>query len=518
MNCHKIDFEKTNRFSAFFLDYIKNTEKVKSYFDLYPKIENFKKQIDKKKNFPHRNTLVKVLKQQYQDLKTGPKVKTNIDSLASEKTFTVTTGHQLNIFTGPLYFIYKIITVINTCKKLKEEYPEYNFIPVYWMATEDHDFEEINHLRFNGKWISWETDQKGAVGHFDPSEIRKLFSEIPGLPDFFQEAYNKRSLAEAVRFYVNHLFSTDGLVVLDADHPSLKGLFREVIKDDILNHTAKNIVSQQLDALDKNNYEVDIFPREINFFYLENKIRERIEKENGRFKVLGTDLSFTENEILQLIHDHPERFSPNVILRPLYEETILPNLAYVGGPAEVVYWLPLKPVFEKYDIPFPLVMPRNFAMVIQHNVQKKIEKTGFRSEDLFQKRDVIVKQAVMNFADHDIQLNGQIEKLESLFDQIKDQAKNIDPTLAPHVEAQMAKTKKRLEIIEKKFIRAEKRNQEDKLRQVESVIDYLFPNGSLQERTDNFLNFYIGNADFINDLKECFDPFDYRFHILNYGK
>ncbi|MGK7389637.1 MAG: bacillithiol biosynthesis cysteine-adding enzyme BshC [Candidatus Cyclobacteriaceae bacterium M2_1C_046] len=518
MDCQKIAFEKTNRFSSFFLDYINKSEKVKPYFDLYPDPKNFQKQIDHKKDFPHREVLVNTLKSQYKDLDADPLLTQNIDLLGSPKTYTVTTGHQLNIFTGPLYFIYKIVTVINACRKLKETYPNYHFVPVYWMATEDHDFDEIQYFRLGGKKFIWETDQKGAVGRFDPSSIKALLKDIPGVPDFFKEAYSQKTLAEAVRYYVNHLFGSEGLVVIDADHKAFKKLFTDVIKDDLSQHSAKKKATEQMDVLSKQGYETSIFPRDINFFYLDQQLRERIEKAGEIYKVVDTDISFSEKEILQLIEEHPEKFSPNVILRPLYQEAILPNLAYVGGPAEVVYWLPLKPVFEHFDIPFPMVMPRNFAMVIPHHIQNKIDKTGLMTEELFEGPETLYKKSVKKFTVKEIELNGQITRFEELFNSIKQQALAIDPTLGPHVEAQKEKTKKRLENMEKKFIRAEKRNQSDKLRQVEAVLEFLFPNQSLQERTDNFLNFYLENPDFIKDLINCFDPFDYRFHILNYGK
>lgn len=518
MDCQKIAFEKTNRFSSFFLDYINKSEKVKPYFDLFPEPTNFQKQIDQKKSFPHREVLVNTLQSQYQDLHVDPLVTQNIDSLGSPKTFTVTTGHQLNIFTGPLYFIYKIITVINACRELKEVYPEYHFVPVYWMATEDHDFEEIRYFRLGGKKYVWETDQGGAVGSFDPSSIRSLIKEIPGIPEFFKEAYSQKTLAEAVKYYVNHLFGSEGLVVIDADHKDFKKLFTDVIKDDLTQHSAQEKATEQMDILSKEGYETNIFPREINFFYLDQQLRERIEKVGETYKIIDTGLSFSEQEILRLVEEHPEKFSPNVILRPLYQETILPNLAYVGGPAEVVYWLPLKPVFEHFKIPFPMVMPRNFAMVIPHHIQNKIDKTGLTLEELFEDPETLFKKSVKNFTAKEIELNGQITKFEELFKDIQQKALAIDPTLGPHVEAQKEKTKKRLEIMEKKFIRAEKRNQSDKLRQVESVLEFLFPNQSLQERADNFLNFYLENPDFIKNLMECFEPFDYRFHILNYGE
>ena len=264
--------------------------------------------------------MVKVLKEQYGGLDISQSVSNSINSLSNSKTFTVTTGHQLNIFTGPLYFIYKIVTVINACKTLKQAYPDYNFVPVYWMACEDHDFEEINHFFFEGNKLEWETDQKGAVGRFDPSKLKNIAERLPSGAEFFKDAYSQGTLGDAARTYVNHLFGEEGLVVVDGDNPELKALFSHVIEDDLFIHSAADKVSNTSSALESLGYKTQVYAREVNFFYLEDGVRERIEKTEDGFVVLDTDIRLSNDEMRKLIQEHPERFSPNVILRPLYQE------------------------------------------------------------------------------------------------------------------------------------------------------------------------------------------------------
>jgi bacillithiol synthase len=521
-----LDLEKTNRFPKLFLDYIRGESELKHFYDKYPSVENFKEQIAEKKfSAENRKILCQELTVQYAELATpasrqgwSSEIKENLSLLALPNTFTITTGHQLNIFTGPLYFIYKIVTVINTCRVLSKAYPEYNFVPVYWMATEDHDFAEINHFRLEGKKYQWATDQTGAVGRFSTESIKSLLSEIPGLPDFFKEAYQEKTLAEVVRKYVNHLFGEQGLVVIDADSQDLKGLFKEVITNDIFKNTAKEKVTKCSDKLASMGHNPQVFPRDINFFYLDQNVRGRIEEQNGKFKVVDTALEFSKEEIVNLIETSPEKFSPNVILRPLYQETILPNLAYIGGPGELAYWFQLMPMFKEFKVPFPVLMPRNFGMVVPANILRKIEKADLSWEDVFVRKSELHKKIALENASGQVLLNGQIEEMVKLFLKIKAQAAAIDQSLTAHVEAQSAKTKSNLETIENKFIRAEKRKQADRLRQVDDIIDYLFPNGGLQERTDNFLNFYVTNPKFIDGLIGDFDPFDFRFQILSNGQ
>ena len=520
MRLEKVDFENTNQFSKIFTDYIGNASQLRPFFGKSPSLDSFELQIKEKQlSAAHRKILSQVLTEQYRALSPDQAVIKNIESLSDNNTFTVTTGHQLNIFTGPLYFIYKIVSVINTCKQLKAAYPDYEFVPVYWMASEDHDFDEISYFRLNGKKIQWKTDQTGAVGRMKPKELKSILDSTPGIPKFFKDAYLKQdTLADAVRAYVNHLFESEGLVVLDADDAQLKGLFADIIKDDLISHKANDLVNSQSQKLDESGFKSQVFPREINFFYLKDELRERIVEEKGKYRVLETDIEFTSEEIEKELAQHPERFSPNVIMRPLYQEVILPNLAYFGGPGELAYWFQLKSTFDHYSIPFPILMPRNFALIIPEHIQRKMKKAGCDHLDVFTPKHALMKQLALAHANEEIELNGQKKDILSLFEKIKTQAASIDPTLAPHVEAQQTKTAHTLEAIEKKFIRAEKKKQADRMRQTEEVLDYLFPGGVLQERTDNFLNFYLLNENFVRDLLDIFDPFDLSFNVILHGE
>lgn len=520
MQHHKIPFTDTKIFSSFFLDYIHEKDSLKKFYHRFPTIEAFADQIqEKQKSFSSasRATLQDVLRAQYKELTTSEAVNSNIQALGEKETFTITTGHQLNIFTGPLYFIYKIVSVVNACKKLKEAYPKYNFVPVYWMASEDHDFEEISYFKLYGKKYTWHTEQQGAVGRFDPKTIDSLLKELPGDVSIFKDAYTKYdTLSDAVRYYVNELFGEEGLVVLDADNRQLKAEFTDVIADDLFKHTPKAKVEGTNAALNALGYDTQVFAREINFFYLDNNLRNRIERTDSGFKVVDTELVFTETEIKALIKKEPEKFSPNVILRPLYQEFVLPNLAYFGGPAEVIYWLQLKGVFDHFKAPFPFLIPRNFALVLSGPVARKFAKTDLRMEELFEEKNYLFNDWVQKNTHHDLSLSKELQATNILYEQIKHRAVEIDPTLGPMLSAEAKRTLRSFEKIESKMLRAEKRLHADKLRQIDEVKDALFPNGGLQERSDNFLNFYQQDPNFIQDISKYFDPFDFQFNILSY--
>lgn len=521
MQHKKIPLADTKAFSPFFLDYLEQKETLKPFYLRFPLLENFRDQIrEKGSSFPseNRRTLVSVLRKQYNDLKVHGIVEKNIESLTEAKTFTVTTGHQLNIFTGPLYFIYKIITVINACSRLKEKYPGFHFVPVYWMASEDHDYEEIKHFRLYGTKYTWETNQKGAVGRFTTDGFRELLSGIPGDVALFKEAYTKnKTLADAVRYYVNALFGAEGLVVLDADNPELKEISRHVIEEDILHHVTAGLVNKTNADLAALGYKTQVHCRDINFFFLDNQLRSRIEKRGDRFAVLDTPLLYSESELKKIIDAEPGKFSPNVVLRPLYQEMILPNLAYVGGPSEVVYWLQLRNLFDHFGIPFPMLMPRNFAMVVDHTVERKMNKTGLPLTAFFEDKNFLFNQWTLANSKNSLTVGAERATIQEIYNQLRKRAEAIDKTLGPFTGAEGTRVLNGLERIERRLLRAEKRLHEDKLRQIEAVKDALFPNGGLQERADNFLNFYQQDKEFISKLIARLDPFDYRFNILTYN-
>lgn len=520
MHVHRLPLNETKSFSPFFLDYISQKSELAPFYNRFPLPENFDKQLaEKKAAFPpeQRATLHDALTRQYAGLLKAEAVERNIDALRGEHAFTVTTGHQLNIFTGPLYFIFKIITVINACRELRARYPQYTFVPVFWMASEDHDYEEISSFRLLGKKITWATEQHGAVGRFSTAGLSDIARELPAAAAFFADAYARnKTLAAAVRQYVSHLFGQDGLVVIDGDDVALKKTFALIAGQELFHSRSHSLVEKQNAALEKLGYPAQVFSRPINLFYLADDVRARIERAGDSFVVVDHARRFTEAEIRHELATHPERFSPNVILRPVYQELILPNLAYCGGPAEMVYWLQLKGVFDHAGVPFPILLPRNFAMVLPAPVAKKWEKTGMTWAELFEDKNFLHNQWMLRNTELPLSLGQELSATRTLYDQVQQHAATIDASLVRMVAAAAKRAVDGLETIEHKFLRAAKRHQRDKLQQIDAVKDALFPNGSLQERTDSFLNFYLEDQHFLDRLREHLDPFDFRFTLLHY--
>ncbi|MBI4931245.1 MAG: bacillithiol biosynthesis cysteine-adding enzyme BshC [Bacteroidetes bacterium] len=383
MHSHHISLEKTGQFSKLFLDYVNQDKKLNSFYNYSPSVDSFSQAIKdiSSKKFK-RKLLVEVLQEQYASINHQP---STINQLLDENSFTVCTGHQLCLFTGPLYFIYKIISTLNLAEELKKKYPANNFIPLFWMNGEDHDFAEVNHINLFGKKIEWKRKSGGAVGKFSTAGIAETISELKlvlgdsehatELISLFENAYvNHSDYASATRYLVHELFGKYGLVILDADYKRLKNEFKEIISDDIFNHTNFNFVNETIAQLKNNGYEAQVIPKEINFFLLSKKFRGWID---------AARVQSEPEEWKKKLVEEAERFSPNVVTRSLYQQKILPNLAYVGGPAEISYWLEYKAMFDHHKIFFPVLMPRNFVHI--DNEQKS--ETEIFKEELQERHD-----------------------------------------------------------------------------------------------------------------------------------
>jgi len=532
MKVTQIPFKDTGFFSKTMLDYLEQKEAIQSFYNNFPDSVGFYNQIEEKENsynLQSRLVLVAALKKQYTTAIVSEKTKENIELLKLKNTFTVTTGHQLNLFTGPLYFLYKIICAINLAEELSVKFPNKNVVPVYWMATEDHDFEEINYFNFEGKKVKWSRDfegeDSGAVGRFSTEGLEvvlDVFATQLGssknakyLKELFSKGYLKHSnLADATRYIANELFKEYGLIIVDGDDKALKKRFVPFIKDELENQTSYKEVSKTISKLEE-NYKIQVSPREINLFYLGKNFRERILFENGVYSVNNTDITFSKDEILKEVEENVFAFSPNVIMRPLYQEVILPNICYLGGGGEIAYWFELKAYFEKVNIPFPILLLRNSVQVISEKQQKKLENLHISIEDIFLKQHKLLSKKVLENTAIEIDFNEKIKYLEIHFAELKEVAKKTDISFANAVNAQERKQIKGLENLQKRLIIAEKRRQKDLVERITALQNEILPNQSLEERQRNFSEYYLAYGDsFIKALKKALKPLNLEFTIL----
>ncbi len=523
----RLSYRQSGVFSKIVLDYIDYSDALTPFISSLPTKEGIQKAIESRKKFAtNRELMVQELKKQYSIVKSSGAVQKNIDALLSPDTFTITTAHQNNIFTGPLYFIYKIIHAIKLTHHLNTSLPQYKFVPVYYIGSEDADLNELNHIYLNNAKLVWDTKQTGAVGRMKVDKgFLKLIDVIEGqlavLPQgkealaLVKDCYRLgEDIQTATIKIVNTLFAEYGLIVLLPDNAVLKKQMLNVFKDDLLNQTASAIVEKTSGRLGE-LYKVQAHPREINLFYLFGGLRERIEIRNSKYQVLNSKISFSKEELLVELNDHPERFSPNVILRGLYQETILPNIIFIGGGGELGYWLELKELFDHYQVPYPIHVLRNSFLIIEKKWQDKINKLGFTVKDIFLDEQELIRRLVARDTDKKLQLNGTLFATEQLYEDIKKQAVAIDTTLEKHVDSLKTATLRRLRELEKKMLRAEKRKFSDQQRQIQTIKANLFPQNGLQERNDNLLYYYAKwGKDFIQQLYDQSLTMEQEFVVL----
>ncbi|KAF2519414.1 bacillithiol biosynthesis cysteine-adding enzyme BshC [Flavobacterium salilacus subsp. salilacus] len=522
-----ISYQSSGYFTPLIVDYLNQKENLKPLYHRFPTLENFKNQLEEKQqSYPasFRSVLVNVLLEQYKNSETSAVTLQNIQLLTEDTTFTITTGHQLNLFTGPLYFLYKIVSTINLSRELKSAYPNHNFVPVYWMATEDHDFEEINYFNFHSKKIKWHSESAGPVGRLSTKgldTVLDVFSKELGagntaetLKSLFKTAYlNHDNLADATRYLANELFGKEGLVIIDADNADLKKLFVPHIKKELLHQTSHSKVAETTEKLSE--YNIQVNPREINLFYIENNLRERIILQDGIYYINNTDLQFTESEMLEVLEKYPEKFSPNVIMRPLYQEVILPNLCYIGGGGELAYWLELKTFFEASAIPFPILLLRNSVLLATQKQADKLDKLNLSWADVFMKQQKLMNNKIQHFSKFQLDFTEQKEFLKQQFKKLNEIASKTDTTFAGAVKAQEAKQLKGLDNLEKRLLKAEKRNHANALGRIAAIQNELFPSQSLQERKANFAEFYLDyDKQLIDKLLQQLKPLEQEFSII----
>ncbi len=527
MKIQKISFDDVPQFSKRDKAYTAEHEALQPFYKYEVTLDAFEKVLHHRKQYStNRKLLVQVLEEQYELLTPSEKVQTQIGKLENKNTFTVVTAHQPSLFTGPLYFIYKIISVINLAKQLNEKYTDSYVVPVFVIGGEDHDFEEINHLHLFNKKVVWQNEASGAVGQMATDSLQSVLQEIKSvlgdsdnakmIYSTLEACYTKhRKYGVATQAFVHELFKNDGLVVFNMNHPKLKAAFVPYIKQEVFEQPSQALIEQTQQRLSEVGFDAQATPRAINFFYLKDQIRARIVAEEEVYKVLDTDIQFTKSEMVTEIEQHPERFSPNVVMRPIYQEVILPNLAYIGGGGELAYWQERLSQFEYYKVNYPMLVRRNSVLWIDKGTINKMNKLELTLEQLFGDVEFLIKEYVKENTENELSLKHEKLKIQQIFEDVIQKAVEVDQTLKKSALSEQAKVLNALSSLESKLVRAEKNNHETKINQIRSLKDKLFPNNGLQERHDNFMGFYLKHGeDYFTTLKDHLHPLEKQFIVI----
>ena len=525
--CTYLPYRSTGYFSTIVSDYINGEKDLQPFYDYPVNTDGIKAAIDKRKQFKtDRNLLVAVLKEQYKNVQLTAKQQQHIEQLKSENTFTICTAHQPNIFTGHLYFIYKILQTVKIAETLSSQITGASFVPVYYMGSEDADLDELGHVFIEGIKYEWKTEQKGALGRMKVDKaLLQLIDSVSGqllvhehgkeVVEMMKHCYQLGVTIEQATFtLVNELFAEYGLLVLLPDNRILKNAFASVIEKELLEQFSHKAVAETVSSFPA-KYKVQAAGRELNLFYLTDEGRERIEIINNQYSILNTQLVFSKDEILNELKEFPERFSPNVILRPVYQEMILPNVAFIGGGGEIAYWLELKKVFEAAGVPYPMLILRNSFLLVDEKSNVLIEKLKLSTEDIFKPEFDLLNVLVKRESNNQLSLQKEKEALQELYGRLKLVAGTVDTTLQQHTEALHAKALQKVEALEKKILKAEKNKFEAEQRQLHKLKEQLFLNNNLQERVENFMLYYAKDGkSFIESIYEYSLALEQEFAII----
>lgn len=472
-----------------------------------------------------RAVLCEVLQRQYAAGPLQPEVQRNLQLLRQPGTRTVTTGHQLCLFTGPLYVPFKVLNVVRLARQLSTA--EHPVVPVFWLATEDHDRPEIDHAYINGTKVQWPGESAGAVGRLRLEGITAVLDQVdallgPGthadeLRALLRRCYRpEHDLATATRRFADALFGRFGVLVLDADDAGLKQRFAPHMREELLNQVAvRSVAYANAQLAHQGRPQVQAHARDVNLFHLRPGHRSRIELQGDHFQVLDGGPSFTLDALLAEVDAHPERFSPNVLLRPVYQEAILPNIAYVGGGGELAYWYQLKWLFQALQVPMPALVLRTSAAFLAEKDLRTTQQLGLRVQDLFAPLEELRKRIAVEHASFPVDITQERQAVRSFHAALRQRAAAADDTLGATVEAMEQQALHRLDHLALKLVRAAKRQQQLPLERLGRVHGHLFPGGVLQERRENFMPWYVREGPaFFDRLLADLDPLDPHFSVL----
>ena len=527
MQAHSLhhDLGVSGKFLPLTLDYLADHPALRVFHHGLPSVDTLREAMERRRSFAtDRPRLVQALQAQYQRVENATAQTAQIESLLRENTFTVTTAHQCNVFLGPLYILFKSLHVIRLAEELNMQFPDRHFVPVFYMGSEDADLDELNHIHLLGQKLIWNTNQTGAVGRMMVDEeflalIERQANLLSAYPHgaawlgHIRKAYVKgASLADATFHLLHALLGDRGLIVLQPDEASLKAAMTDVFWRELSTGGAAEHVRTANEQLASLGYVPQAYARPINLFYLKPGSRERIEQVGNEWVLADGTQRWDEPSLRAELSTHPERFSPNVILRGVYQETILPNLIYVGGGGELAYWLQLKSVFDSYHTPFPLLQLRASFQFMDRRSAERVNELGLKPEDLFQSADKLLEQKIDPAVREFLELGKQINALSSAYDSIQQQAQAIDPTLGPHVESLRIRSIDKIKTLEKKMLRAERRKMADQRTQIETLQRTLFPGNGLQERHEN-IGYYLSmyGSEYLDLIYAHLDPFGKSF-------
>ncbi len=490
----------------------------------------------------NRPELCDALDRQNRRWGSGEKSLRNIDLLRDERTFAVVTGQQVGLFTGPLYTLYKAITAVRHAEWLRGHFPSYDFVPVFWMETEDHDLQEANsagiidrennfrRLQYPSPVPEGERNVAPVGGIAFTGAIRELLGQFGSevTPSDFTadvirmagDAYREgETFGSSFARMMAALLPEEGLILLDPSDPAVKKLYGPVIHRELETFPAAGEEVIQRSAELEEKYHAQIKPRAVNLFFHHKGGRYAIEPSEYGFFLRGTRQRFQRDELRALAASSPELFSVNVLLRPIAQDFILPTVSYVAGPGEVAYFAQLQPVYDHFELPMPVIFPRASLTLIEPKIQKLFDKFEIEFASMFKTPDELYRGIMKN---NGAEGTAEIARLSADIDRWRTElaaaAERVDRNLVSAVDGMIEKMRSHLALFEQKLLQSARQRDQVIHRQLEKMQMYLNPEGKLQERQLNILTFLNRYGfDLIPRIAASCDAFPVEHRIVHIG-
>ena len=515
---------KTDHLQPLVQLYLNGDASIKELYSHSMDIKGIGEMIKAREGFEHREELVGILERQNGSIVLSESSRNNLEELRSSNTFTVTTGHQCGLFTGPLYFIYKIASTISLAERLKKEFPGKNFVPIFWLHGDDQDIDEVDHTYVHAKKIKWEhgSTNRTPVGRLKSKGVSKAIEELEKMlkgeytSDWIKKlntAYNLPTISDAIRYLANDLFGEYGLLILDQDDAELKRHFIPIIKKEVEENFIRAGAKSSAKIIRSTGNQPQVNAREFNIMYVSNEGRNKLESNEDGFKS-GSKKFGSKEGLFDSLASEPGQWSTNVLSRPLFQEIVLPNLAYIGGGAEISYWLQLKSAFEALDLELPVLIPRPSALLIWERPANWMKEWNYTEEDIFRDADELVREYVENQEELDIDVDYHLKRMKEGLEGLKAESLNIDKGMEQMFDAMEQQLDKMTEKVKDKLVKAVKRKNETSVDRIYKWKDLLFPKGNHQERVENISVSYSEHGrKLIEQLVETMDPLESRFNI-----
>ena len=505
MALERLPYSEFKSFSRLFTTYTSDFDSVAGYFSGDYRDPRQRGQIAQQvaDQFNHRRQLVEVLSDQNKSYGAGEATLRNIERLAGSDAVAVVTGQQLGLFTGPMYTLYKTLTAVQLARQIEEESGRPT-VPVFWLEGEDHDFDEVASVAVAGsdgihrlKYSSVHSDGNSVpVGRITLEEsIKEVVGQLDellpgtefhdGILKMVRDAYRPNAtFLTAFTRLMGSLFEDEGIIFVSGDDPRLKKIAGPVFRKELKEHAKTSALLKETSSKLEESFHVQVQSSPTHLFLLNETGRYSLVAEGNDFRLKGTDIRYTRDELLLMVDENPESFSPNVVLRPIVQDSILPTAAYVAGPGEVAYFAQFRSIYEWASVPMPIIYPRASVTLVEPSIAKVLDRYSLSIPSFEKDLEKLFHGIVVDAMDIDA---------EAIFERagqhIHDAVNTVSPAIEA-VDASLTKTGEATRValmkewgkLKNRVVKAEKRRHDQTQNQLTRARNSLFPENILQER------------------------------------